>query len=181
MNPCGTITLRRSVRSKHLRLTVRSDGSAVLSAPLHAKGHQIDHFLHTSKEWLERTRKRMALRPAQVRPAPYPSKRLYRANKETARAVVLHLLDTWNSDGRFKVRTVCIRNQRSRWGSASQRGTLSFNWRIVYLPHELREYLVVHELCHLVHPDHSPRFWALVASFLPDHRARRKAMRRYAI
>ena len=71
---------------------------------------------------------------------------------------------------------VTIRGQRSRWGSCSARGTLSLNWRLMMVPSALADYVVVHELCHLRHMDHSPRFWAMVGGVVPDHRERRRSL-----
>lgn len=61
-----------------------------------------------------------------------------------------------------------VRNQKTRWGSASSKGTLSFNWRLMFAEPEIVDYLVVHELCHLIQPDHSPAYWRLVESHMPD-------------
>ena len=69
---------------------------------------------------------------------------------------------------------IAIRDQRTRWGSCSSRGTLSFNWRLVLAPLEVAEYVVVHELCHLREPNHSPRFWQLVADARPGYRDQRR-------
>jgi predicted metal-dependent hydrolase len=69
---------------------------------------------------------------------------------------------------------VKIKKLRSRWGSCSTRGNLNFNWLLVLAPIEVVDYVVVHELCHFIHPDHSAGFWKLVESVLPDYRARRK-------
>lgn len=66
-----------------------------------------------------------------------------------------------------------VRNQRTRWGSCSTRGTLSLNWRLVMGPPEVLEYVVVHELAHLVEPNHSGAFWSVVESALPEYRERR--------
>jgi predicted metal-dependent hydrolase len=66
---------------------------------------------------------------------------------------------------------VCVRDQRSRWGSCSERGCLSFNWRLVLLPPPLHDYLIWHELAHLRHLNHSPRYWRLLSTFDPDYEA----------
>ena len=63
-----------------------------------------------------------------------------------------------------------LRDQRSRWGSCSSKGTLSFNWRLVLAPHDVLDYVVVHEMCHLVELHHGPAFWALVERRRPDYR-----------
>jgi predicted metal-dependent hydrolase len=57
---------------------------------------------------------------------------------------------------------IIVRNQRSRWGSCSSRGELSFNWRLVLAPHDVLDYVVVHEVCHLVEHHHGTAFWKLV-------------------
>ena len=72
-----------------------------------------------------------------------------------------------------------IGGQRTLWGSCSARGTLSFNWRLVLAPPEVLDYVVVHELCHLRVPDHSLRFWALVARHRPHWRDQRDWLRRH--
>lgn len=72
---------------------------------------------------------------------------------------------------------VLIRNQRRRWGSCSSDGTLRFSWRGMMLEPALIDYIVVHELAHLGQQNHSPDFWTLVASTLPDAQERRKRLR----
>jgi predicted metal-dependent hydrolase len=67
------------------------------------------------------------------------------------------------------VRRVTVRNQRSRWGSCSRRGTISLNWRLVQVPFDVRDYIVVHELMHLREMNHSLRFWAHVAATFPGY------------
>jgi predicted metal-dependent hydrolase len=69
----------------------------------------------------------------------------------------------------LRVEPTCVRigDQRSRWGSCSTLGTLSFNWRLVLAPFDVLDYVVVHELCHMRVPDHSRRFWKLVETRRP--------------
>ncbi len=76
-----------------------------------------------------------------------------------------------------KVNTIRVKDLSSRWGSCSIRGNLNFNWKIIIAPVEILDYVVIHELCHLIHLDHSPRFWGLVQSILPDYALRRKWLR----
>jgi predicted metal-dependent hydrolase len=77
-------------------------------------------------------------------------------------------------------RAVAVRDPRSRWGSASQRGRVSLSWRLVLAPPEALETVVIHELAHLRVFGHGPRFWALVASRRPDHQAWRRWLHDHA-
>ena len=70
-----------------------------------------------------------------------------------------------------------VRNQRTRWGSCSSKGTLSLNWRLIMGPPEVLEYVVVHELAHLEEPNHSSAFWAVVEAELPEYTDRRAWLR----
>jgi hypothetical protein len=72
-----------------------------------------------------------------------------------------------------------IRGQRTRWASCSQDGAMSFNWRLLLAPEPVLDYVVWHEVCHLEIMDHSPRFWALLASRCPDYRTHSRWLRRY--
>ena len=78
-------------------------------------------------------------------------------------------------------RTLRLSSAGTRWGSASADGTIRLNWRLIHLKPEMIDYVVVHELSHLRHMDHSPQFWEVVASVMPDHHERRKALRRAAL
>lgn len=69
---------------------------------------------------------------------------------------------------------VAIRDQKSRWGSCSQKGNLNFNWKLIMAPPQALDYVVVHELCHLYEFNHSPRFWSLVQAQLPDYEVWKK-------
>ena len=70
-----------------------------------------------------------------------------------------------------------IKDQRSRWGSCSSVGNLNYNWKLVLMPPEILDYVVVHELAHIVHKNHSAKFYALVAEYLPDYKEREKLLR----
>ena len=69
--------------------------------------------------------------------------------------------------------SIKIKNQERRWGSCSRNGSIRFNWRIIMAPISIMDYVIVHELCHLIYSHHSPPFWQKVQSIIPDYRRRR--------
>lgn len=83
-------------------------------------------------------------------------------------------LERFAKELRVRPSRVSIRGQKTRWGSCSSQGEISLNWRLVLLPSELADYILVHELCHLRHLDHSSSFWNLVATQVPDYSAKRE-------
>lgn len=79
----------------------------------------------------------------------------------------------------IQVAKIRITSARTRWGSCSSRGTLSFSWRLVMTPLDIIDYVVIHELAHTVHHNHSKRFWSLVGKWMSDYKERRKQLRAY--
>lgn len=102
----------------------------------------------------------------------------YQTHKEAARVLVHARLSYFNTFYGHAYKKVFIKNTKSRWGSTSERGNLNFNYKILFLPQELQDYLIVHELCHLKHFDHGQDFWRLVSTTVPNYRAHAKALRR---
>ena len=80
----------------------------------------------------------------------------------------------WSAQIGVQPLRISLRDQKTRWGSCSSRGTVSFNWRVIMAPPAVLDYLVVHELCHMLHPNHSPAYWREVAGWLPDCRDQRR-------
>ena len=103
----------------------------------------------------------------------------YLKHKEAARALVLERLEHFNQYYDYSWNRVAIRNQRRCWGSCTELGNLNFSYRLLFLPEELRDYIIVHELCHLKELNHSPRFWALVAEVLPEYKTHKKDLRTF--
>lgn len=108
--------------------------------------------------------------PASYKTPPQFERLLRRELREQARFVAEQLLSEEVARSGLKPSSLRIGDQRSLWGSCAADGTLSFNWRLLMAPLPVYRYLVVHELCHLRHRNHSANFWSLVAQLNPDCR-----------
>jgi predicted metal-dependent hydrolase len=105
------------------------------------------------------------------------SRRDYLARKEAARTLVTAKLTRQNALYGFSYGRIAIRNQRTRWGSCSRKGNLNFHYRILDLPDEIADYIIVHELCHLKALNHGQDFWDLVERTIPNHKEKRRQLR----
>jgi hypothetical protein len=166
-------TVRRVARSRHVSVRVQADGTVLACAPRWVTVAAIDEVVRAHGAWI-------AKRLAEVAAAPPPPTRAdYVRYKEAARRLVTLRLAELNAAYDFKYARVAIRDTRTRWGSCSKGGNLNFSYRLVLLPPELCDYIIVHELCHLGELNHSARFWALVARTCPHHQRLRRELRKW--
>lgn len=97
--------------------------------------------------------------------------------REMAREAVDERARYFSAQLGLNYNNIRIKEQKTRWGSCSGLGNLNFNWKIVMAPPDIIDYIVVHELCHLVHMNHSKDFWSLVECQIPDYKLRKKWLR----
>lgn len=190
--------LVRHARARRLRIRVHA-GEVTVTVPPRMPQRRIEAGLRAHSEWIAAALARSPAPPPLVAGMRVPllgdwltldgaaglgegedvaggAERLLRARAATH---LRALVDAWAPRLDVAPGRVVVRAQRSRWGSASRRGEISLNWRLVMAPPEVGEYVVVHELAHLVHMDHSPAFWALVRRHLPAMDAPRAWLRRH--
>ncbi len=105
----------------------------------------------------------------------------YKKHKRQAEEVIRLRLQEFNRHYGFSYNRVTIRNQKTRWGSCSLKRNLSFNYKILFLPSALQDYLIVHELCHLAEMNHSKNFWSLVGQTIPNPKQVRAQLKRYVL
>ncbi|MFA6908866.1 MAG: SprT family zinc-dependent metalloprotease [Patescibacteria group bacterium] len=162
-----------------MRLSVHHDGTVIITSPFGVHQSVAEQFIRQKSEWISRQIARF--KKLNVQPLPRNSRADYMKHKEVARAFVTERIGRYRGQNTFTVRGVSIRNQKTRWGSCSRKGNISFNYRIVFLPVRLAEYIVVHELCHLKQFNHSRAFWELVRSFVPEYKEIRRELQRYRL
>lgn len=95
-------------------------------------------------------------------------RREYKKYREQAREFVQAKVEEINKIYKFSFGKIVIKNHKTRWGSCSKKKNLNFNYKIIFLPKRLAEYIVVHELCHLREFNHSHKFWNLVSRAVPE-------------
>ncbi len=168
------VEVRRSRSVRRWKLTVPWGEPVRLVAPPWFTDDEAREVLESHRAWIRRQRERQV-----------PRLRLdahsvdENEGRRAARELVAMVIENEAPALGVSYRQVAIRDQRTRWGSCSPRGTLSFNWRLVLAPFDVLDYVVVHELCHLREPNHSPRFWDLVATRRPGWREQRDWLRDY--
>lgn len=150
----------RHRRARRYILRMLDDGSLRVTLPRWGSKREALSFVEASRTWIAEQQARLRERPRVVRPEHVALRR--RAADELPR----QLLALAALHG-VSVERVSVRNQRSRWGSCSRRGSITLNWRLVLVPDFVREYVMLHELMHRRELNHSPRFWRLVAAVCP--------------
>ena len=167
-------SLKTSKRARHLRLAVYCSGELVVTKPWYIGEGAVEKFLLKKADWVLRSLAKFKNNQKDALGFSNLTRTDYLKNKENARRIIISRLEHFNHFYQFKYQRVSIRDQKTRWGSCSKRGNLNFNYRLVFMPEESLDYVVVHELCHLREMNHSARFWNLVAQKIPNYKENRK-------
>ncbi|MCK4539963.1 M48 family metallopeptidase [Candidatus Parcubacteria bacterium] len=168
--------IKKSKRAKNLRLCVCSDTSVVITMPRLFPRILAKNFLIKKADWVikkieyYKKHKRIVLSSSD-----------YLEKKEQARKALSKKIKEINKNYNFKFNKIAVRNQKTRWGSCSSKRNLNFSYKIIYLPAELQDYIITHELCHLLEFNHSRKFWKLVAKTIPDYSRLRKELKKQGI
>lgn len=164
------ISLNRAKR-KTLSVTVIPGGSLLIKAPVRMPEREIKRFLEQRRYWIYKQTKHVLEEDAErICRSGEEIKRLRRQ----ARIVLTEKTDYYKSMIGVDYKQLRIGDQKTRWGSCSSKATISYNWRLVLMPDEIMDYVVVHELCHLLEMNHSKEFWNQVSRIIPDYKTRRK-------
>jgi predicted metal-dependent hydrolase len=161
----------RHRRARRYVLRVDGDGRVRVTIPRGGSRREAAEFGLRHLEWIANQRARLA--PSRVNAVDRIAMR-NRASVEL-RQRLLQLA----ADHGLDVSRISIRDQRARWGSCGHDGHICLNWRLVLMPPEIRDYVMIHELMHLRRMDHSRRYWELVAAAYPDYQRARVWLRQH--
>lgn len=169
------------IRSKRrsMAIQIRTDGSVVARVPMHASDRAIKRFVSAHARWIADNRGQMFERRKKLADNPYDIPAwdsLSATDKKIAKQKIMEHVDYYARRMEIDYGSISMRNQKSRWGSCSSKGNLNFNYRLAYLPEELLDYVVVHELAHRRHMDHSAAFWEEVETYYPAYKKCRQML-----
>lgn len=169
--------LKRYRRAKYMRISVKPGGRVVVTVPWRVSQSAAVAFVQKQQAWIDRARAKMVQVPLPVG----GSAAEYKKHKAEAHKVLTARLAELNAHYGFSYKRVSIRNQKTRWGSCSKSGTLSFNYKLLLVSPELRDYVLVHELCHTKEMNHSKKFWQLVGQACPNYAQLRAQLHKQAM
>ena len=170
-------------KRKSVAIQIRPDGQVIVRAPYGCPRSFINSFIHQKADWIvkhsaenkQRYEKQVQLKKDRPTLSDAQRKRYI----ETARSIFTQKAAYYARLIGVTYGRISIREQKTRWGSCSSRGTLSFNYRLIYGPAGPLDYVVVHELCHLTHMNHSKDFWNMVERIMPDYRIYKQWLREH--
>lgn len=175
MPDVGPVVLEKSGRARRLILSVRLERVRV-AIPNRLTFKKAEQFARANLEWILRQRATITQREARDQ---HLKAGLSPIDRKAARAHLVTRLDELATYHGLPYNRVSIRGQRSRWGSCSATNNISLNMKLLWLPTELQDYVLLHELVHTLHPDHSSRFWERLEQICPGARRSRRQLREY--
>ncbi len=161
---------------KTIRIKVDDAGVCVVSAAPYISAEEMLSYVREKHDWIARHRAERIGSPSYL--AAHASKKEIESWRSVVKACVPPLVEEWERILGVKVGMLAYRNMTSKWGSCQpSTGRVCINIRLALYPPECLEYVVVHELCHLLQANHGPKFWGLMDKVMPDWRERQAKLR----
>ena len=173
------ITIIRS-RRRTLGLEVKGDGTVNARVPMSAPREIVERFFEEHKEWILKKRYEWGMNKAVDSSKILPAVGR-KEGKQKIKKLIEERVAYYARIMGVTYQRISMRNQKTRWGSCSSQGNLNFNNRLLFVPEELVDYVVVHELAHRKEMNHSKAFWDVVEKYMPDYKERRAKLREYHI
>lgn len=159
---------------------MKSPNAAIVRIPQRLSNRELLAFLESHEAWMIEKSQVLRLRMQSKKILNIPEyDALTKSEKDQIKFKFQEKVAFWQKHMQVTVSRITIRNQKTRWGSCSSKGNLNFNYRLYYMPEELMDYVVIHELAHRKHMNHSRYFWEEVGRYCPNYRAVVQQLRTY--
>ena len=175
------ISVIRSAR-KSLGLEVRDANTVLARIPTRVSDRELKAFVENHRSWILEKTEVMAEREEKRKSTPAPPPELLsKTDRMKIQLKIGKRVRHYCEAMGVTVGYVTVKDQKTRWGSCSAKGNVNFNYQLAFLPDELLDYVVIHELAHRRHMDHSRAFWAEVEKYCPDYLERREQLKEYSL
>ncbi len=164
-------------KRKSIEIQISSEGKLIVRAPIHATNSQILDFVQLKSPWVQRQRDRVlknlqnVKRLSQIQLCKIPEM------KHQAFIIINKRVGYYTKITGLKNHKVRISSAKTRWGSCSVTNNLSFNWRLILAPECVLDYVVIHEIIHIKHKNHSKIFWKELEKYYSDYKNAKKWLR----
>ena len=175
------ISVIRSAR-KSLGLEGRDANTVLARIPTRVSDRELKAFVENHRSWILEKTEVMAEREEKRKSTPAPPPELLSKTDRLKLQLKIGQRVRHSCEARgVTVGYVTVKDQKTRWGSCSAKGNVNFNYQLAFLPDELLDYVVIHELAHRRHMNHSRAFWAEVEKYCPDYLERREQLKEYSL
>ena len=175
------ISVIRSAR-KSLGLEGRDANTVLARIPTRVSDRELKAFVENHRSWILEKTEVMAEREEKRKSTPAPPPELLsKTDRMKIQLKIGKRVRHYCEAMGVTVGYVTVKNQKTRWGSCSAKGNVNFNYQLAFLPDELLDYVVIHELAHRRHMNHSRAFWAEVEKYCPDYLERREQLKEYSL
>lgn len=154
---------------KSIAIQVKEDGHIVVRSPYCVSREKVEHFLMKKSAWIRKQQEKVC----EIQKNQFViTDEMRRSGIRMAKRLIPERVNYYAEIMGVSYEKITIREQKTRWGSCSNKGNLNFNWRLMLMPEGALDYVVVHELAHRIEMNHSKAFWRIVENVLPDYRER---------
>lgn len=164
---------------KTIAIEIKPDATVLVRAPFMMKDADIQKFIRNKEHWIIEHLEKAKARQSVSENTPKLSQEEIHRLAELALKVIPMKVGHYANLMKVQYGRITIRNQKTRWGSCSEKGNLNFNCLLMLTPDKVVDYVVVHELCHLIEMNHSKTFWQQVEQVMPDYKKHRQWLKEH--
>ncbi|MCI8797136.1 MAG: M48 family metallopeptidase [Dorea sp.] len=158
-------------------IQVREDGRVIVRTPYFVSRGEVERSIEERMDWIRKNQEKLK---EASRQKTVITEEMRKDGVKKALKLIPERVEYFAGLMGVSYGRITIREQKTRWGSCSCKGNLNFNWKLMLMPPEILDYVVVHELAHRKEMNHSRDFWKIVEQVLPDYQERRKRLRELA-
>jgi predicted metal-dependent hydrolase len=163
-------TIKKSNKTKRVSIRINANREVIVTIPPRVPQYIAKQFVESKQDWIQ---EKLATIPENIYTEQH-----YKEHRDRARIIITARVVYWSEVMGLSYNRLSIRHTTTRWGSCSSKRNLNFSYRLMFLEPELMDYVVIHELVHLVEMNHSVRFWHIVAQYCPDYKILRGLLRK---